>query len=101
MPKRLKELEARSESLVVQAKEPEQIADIIKTESRIVIVYFTAKWCGPWRQIAPHLDKISSDMRESVLLVKVDGDLLPQVVEAFGVRGFPSFYFFKEQKNFE
>ena len=41
-----KELEARSESLVVQAKEPEQIADIIKTESRIVIVYFTAKWCG-------------------------------------------------------
>ena len=43
---RQQELEARSESLVVQAKEPDQIADIIKAESRLVIVYFTAKWCG-------------------------------------------------------
>ena len=43
---RQQELEARSESLVVQAKDPDQIADIIKAESRLVIIYFTAKWCG-------------------------------------------------------
>lgn len=58
-----------------------------------VIVDFWAPWCGPCRQIAPHLEKIAKDYEGKVIVAKVNTDDNPEWAGRFGVQGIPTMLF--------
>jgi thioredoxin 1 len=60
-----------------------------------VMVDFTASWCGPCKQVSPIIDKLADELKETVKVFKLDVDECPFTVKSFGVRGMPTFIFFK------
>ena len=51
------------------------------------ILFFNASWCGPCKQMKPHIDELIS---EGYQLNKVDIDRNPTLPEQYNVRGVPT-----------
>ncbi|KAF6144117.1 hypothetical protein GIB67_004790 [Kingdonia uniflora] len=66
-----------------------------KESKKLVVVDFTASWCGPCRFIAPILIELAKKM-PNVIFLKVDVDELKPVAEEWQVNAMPTFIFLKE-----
>ena len=66
-----------------------------KAAKAIVVVDFTASWCGPCKRIAPHFAKMSLKYGD-VRFLKVDVDKAKDVSAKAGVRCMPTFMIFKD-----
>ncbi|KAH6809384.1 tetraticopeptide domain-containing thioredoxin [Perilla frutescens var. frutescens] len=62
--------------------------------SRLAIVYFTAKWCGPCCHIGPIYTTIASKYPKAVFL-KVDIDEVREAAAEWRIQSIPSFYLSK------
>jgi len=62
--------------------------------SKLVVVDFSAKWCGPCRMIAPKYTELSNKYTD-VVFVHVDVDELNSLPEGADVSGVPTFKYFK------
>lgn len=61
-----------------------------------VLVDFFATWCGPCKMMSPILEKVKSELSDTVSIVKVDVDKNPKVAAQYQVRGVPTLIIFKE-----
>ncbi|KAI4336838.1 hypothetical protein L6164_015318 [Bauhinia variegata] len=68
-----------------------------KESKKLIVVDFTASWCGPCRFIAPILAEIAKKM-PGVIFLKVDVDELKTVSEEWGIEAMPTFLFLKDGK---
>lgn len=71
--------------------------EILRTEE-LVLVDFTATWCGPCKMIAPILDELKSAVGSKVLILKIDVDKNPQASAAYNIQGVPTLILFKKGK---
>ncbi|KAJ8772715.1 hypothetical protein K2173_027892 [Erythroxylum novogranatense] len=67
---------------------------------KLIVVDFTASWCGPCRIIAPIFSDLAKKIT-NVTFVKVDVDELASVAEEWKVEAMPTFVFLKEGKEIE
>ncbi|VYS60027.1 unnamed protein product [Arabidopsis thaliana] len=63
----------------------------------LVVVDFTASWCGPCRFIAPFFADLAKKL-PNVLFLKVDTDELKSVASDWAIQVMPTFMFLKEGK---
>ena len=70
-------------------------ADVIKSE-KPVLVDFWAEWCGPCVQIAPALEELANEYKDSLTVVKVHIAENPETPAKYGVRGIPTLILFKD-----
>lgn len=68
--------------------------DQITTSDKLVIVDFTATWCGPCQQLKPLLQELEAAGR--CKLIMIDADEHPAILEQFRVNGIPHLLFIKE-----
>lgn len=59
-----------------------------------LVLMFKAKWCKHCCKMEPELDSISKS-KKSINFVKIDVDMFPEIVSAYGVKGMPSFFCIK------
>ncbi|XP_041840986.1 thioredoxin [Melanotaenia boesemani] len=63
---------------------------------KLVVVDFTATWCGPCKQIAPEFVKLSEDPEnKNVIFLKVDVDEAEDVSGHCQINCMPTFHFYK------
>ncbi|GIS66150.1 MAG: thioredoxin [Rhodospirillaceae bacterium] len=54
------------------------------------------EWCGPCVQIAPALEELANEYKDSLTVVKVNIDENPETPAKYGVRGIPTLILFKD-----
>ncbi|MFQ6621768.1 hypothetical protein Gotur_002912 [Gossypium turneri] len=62
---------------------------------KLVVVDFTASWCGPCRFISPILVDLAKKL-PNVIFLKVDVDELNTVAQEWAIEAMPTFVFLKE-----
>lgn len=60
----------------------------------LVLVDFTASWCGPCKRIKPALEKMSQDY-DKVFFCTVDVDECEELSKKYEISCMPTFMFFK------
>ncbi|XP_063311335.1 uncharacterized protein LOC134611401 [Pelobates fuscus] len=84
-------------------KEIDSMADYqkaIAVKGKLVVIDFTAVWCGPCKMIAPLFEKLSVEISK-VDFYKVDVDDVSDVAEFCKVRAMPTFIFYKDGKKID
>ncbi|XP_042502284.1 thioredoxin H-type-like [Macadamia integrifolia] len=64
---------------------------------KLIVVDFTASWCGPCRIMAPILAELAKKL-PNVTFLKVDVDELKSIATDWAVEAMPTFVFLKEGK---
>ena len=63
------------------------------------VIDFTAKWCGPCKQMAPVLDGLAQEYAGRVGFAAVDCDDEPQIAQRFNVRSMPTFVLVRDGRE--
>jgi thioredoxin len=71
--------------------------EIISTK-KLVLVDFFATWCEPCSILAPILEKVAEDLKETIVLMKANLDQAQQTAGKFGVEKIPTVVLFKDGK---
>lgn len=78
-----------------QVRTIESAADYqnLLSQNKPLFVKFYAPWCGHCQQAAPAFAEAARMAQSSsdVVFVKVNGDAAPEIAQAYGVQGFPTF----------
>ncbi|MEC7265335.1 MAG: thioredoxin [Bacteroidota bacterium] len=73
-------------------------SDIINSD-QLVLIDFSAEWCGPCKMLAPILSQVKQELGDSLKIVKIDVDKNQGLANTFQVRGVPTMMFFKNGKQ--
>jgi thioredoxin 1 len=87
-----------SPSIVALRTDEEWMMMMQASMETAVVVDFTASWCGPCQQIAPHFARLCAE-HPKLLFVKVDVDEMEEAAEECGVTAMPTFQIFRRGQN--
>ncbi len=78
----------------------DQFEKLINQE-KLVVVDYTATWCGPCRLIAPIIDQLAEDYQGKAEVVKVDLDQNKGNAKQYKIRSIPTVLIFKNGQEVE
>nr|KAF6488258.1 thioredoxin domain containing 8 [Rousettus aegyptiacus] len=83
-------------------KNMDELKNFLKAaESKLVVVEFSAKWCGPCKRIRPIFHALSLQY-QNVMFANVDVDDSRELAQTCNIKAIPAFHMYKQtQKIFE
>jgi thioredoxin len=68
---------------------------LLKTD-KIVLVDFYADWCGPCKKMKPSIEEIAVEMKDKVVVVRIDADQNPDICKELSVESLPTLFVYKK-----
>lgn len=87
-----------SKFFIQKVDEHEKFRYYIENFSGLIVVDFTATWCGPCKSITPYFHQLNEEYK-NVLFLKVDVDDNEETTQECDISSMPTFQFYKEQKK--
>jgi len=75
-----------------------KFGELIKS-TPLVLVDFSATWCGPCQQLAPILDQVAKKVGSKVRILKIDVDKNQGIASKMNVRGVPTMILYQNGKQ--
>jgi thiol-disulfide isomerase/thioredoxin len=85
---------------VIALSSAKQLTDLLSAAgpNQLVVLDFTATWCGPCQQIAPVFARLAAELPH-VMCVKVDADTHGAILKTYGVKAFPTFVLLRRKSE--
>ena len=77
------------------SKVPEAEFETLLKSENLLVVDFTATWCGPCRVVAPLMEQLAQEYQEQIKVIKIDVDTDKPLAKKYEVRTIPAVLFFK------
>ena len=68
---------------------------------KLVVIDFYATWCPPCKMIAPKVVELADELKDTVVMAKVDVDVNKEASESAGVTSMPTFQFYKNSQKLD
>ena len=69
--------------------------EVLKS-SQLTIVDFYADWCGPCKMVAPVIEQLADEYKDTVKIGKLNVDNAPGIAAKYKVMTIPTIMFFKD-----
>ena len=71
----------------------------VVANNEVVLIDFSAAWCGPCKALSPVIDKISEKYEGKAAVCKMNIEECPDTTDQFGIRSVPTLIFIKNGKQ--
>jgi len=72
---------------------------MLKDKTCLILMYFTATWCGPCQKIKPLIQALSDGLDDTKIeIYMVDLDENETLVDKLKVKSVPTFYLFRDKE---
>ena len=68
-------------------------AEVLKSKTP-VLVDFYADWCPPCKALSPTLDKLATELKGQLRIVKIDVDASRDLASQFNIRSIPTMHLY-------
>src|SRR5689334_14528101 len=75
----------------------QRFSEILNGE-KLVLVDFSAEWCGPCKMMPPILKELKQMMGDNITILKVDIDRNRAVANSYNIQSVPTLIAFKKSK---
>lgn len=75
--------------------------DSLIASQGLVVVDFTAQWCGPCKLVAPLMDRLANDYSDLLQVFKLDLDANTSLAKRLGIRSIPAVMLFRNGELLE
>ena len=72
-----------------------EVLEMAKKQNKLVFIDIYTSWCGPCKQIAPYIEELAEEYKDTVNIGKCDVDDNADLPAQFGVRNIPTVLFIK------
>ncbi|MDJ0533113.1 MAG: thioredoxin [Xenococcaceae cyanobacterium MO_207.B15] len=81
--------------ITAQYVQERELEELLANE-KLVVVDYTATWCGPCRLISPLIDHLATEYDGRATVVKIDIDQNKDNTKKYGIRSIPAVLMFKD-----
>ena len=71
----------------------------IIASQKLVLVDFSADWCGPCKMLAPILKQVKDEVGDAIKIIKIDVDNNQTLASQYQVMGVPTLILYKDGKQ--
>lgn len=68
--------------------------------SKPVLIEFYASWCPHCKRMMPIMDELREKMGDRAAIIQIDVDKYPDLEKVYGVKGYPTFFVYKDGTQF-
>ena len=69
-----------------------------RTGKRLVVIDYSATWCGHCKKMAPFIHQLANLFHEEVTIYQCDIDLCPSIASQAQIHSTPTYHFYKDKK---
>lgn len=71
---------------------------LLNTDKK-VLIDISAKWCGPCQKMAPFIEKMKEELKDKVIIIKIDADANKSLCQELQIEGLPTLILYKDKKE--
>ena len=86
-------------SNVVEVQNKDDFINEVVNSDQPVLVDFWAEWCGPCKQLAPLVEAVAEEFKDTIKVCKMDVDANRETASEYGIRSIPTLIIFANGEN--